>query len=225
MIDQQILFVCATPDDEPTFQKTSTLWKSVHNRPEINLKVFYSNTIGLSQLYNKALRDLAKMYDIVVFVHDDVSIEDAMILKKLKAAHQHYDIVGLAGGEYIMFDPAKPPLWHLMCKTRHGAVAHPTEKDGSLTMAAFGNTPAPCDLIDGLFISVNTKKLRDQNVNFDDDMTFHFYDLALCMRARAANLKIGVWPIWVVHQGLGDSYQSHSWEQCAKVFKNRYLIK
>ena len=37
-------------------------------------------------------------FDIVVFVHDDVSIIDKQIFDKLKQAHTQYDIVGVAGG-------------------------------------------------------------------------------------------------------------------------------
>ncbi len=221
MTDKQVLFVCATPDDKQTFERTSTLWKSIHNRPELNYKIHFSNTVGLSQLYNRTIDDVGSLYDYVVFVHDDLSIEDSLVVKKLKVAHQHYDIVGLAGGKNIDAN-FQAPLWHIMTKQKHGAVAHPTEKDGSLTVAAFGSTPAECDLIDGLFISVNVKKVKEGGVRFNEDMSFHFYDLAFCMNARNAGLKIGVWPIWTVHQGLGDSYDSTAWRECAMKFVRQY---
>lgn len=223
MIDKEILFVCATPDDRTTFEANSTFWKSIVGRIGIDYQIIYSNTRGLSQVYNESLEQYGSAYDYIVFVHDDVSIEDSFVVKKLAKAHESYDIVGLAGGSYIMYDPAKPPLWHLMCKYRHGAVAHPTEANGSLTVASFGPTPSPCDLVDGLFISVKVEALAKASVKFNEDMTFHFYDLALCMNAKRAGLKIGVWPIWVVHQGLGDSFKSISWEQCKDKFIDQYF--
>ncbi len=223
MIDKEILFVCATPDNRPTFEANSTFWKSIERRAQIDYQIYYSNTTGLSQVYNEALKEFGPGYDYIVFVHDDVSIEDSFVLQKLCKAHETYDIVGLAGGLDIVYNPSKPPLWHLMTQYHHGAVAHPTQADGGLTVASFGPTPAKCHLVDGLFISVNTKALAKASVSFNEDMTFHFYDLALCMNARRANLKIGVWPIWVVHQGLGDSFKSISWEQCAEKFVKQYL--
>jgi hypothetical protein len=223
-----IFIVSASPDPEETFSKSylykayQRLLRSHQYQELLSAKFFFDNKVGLSKLYNQFL---TPQYagQIVVFVHDDVSIQDLMFCSKLRSAHREYDVVGLAGGDGAKsHDPSIAPLWHIMSEQRFGAVAHPTEQDGAVTVAAFGPTPRPCKYIDGLFISIDVDKALAKDLKFDEDFDFHFYDLALCERTTQKQMKVGVWPIWVVHQGLGDSYQSESWQNNARKFIKKY---
>jgi len=178
--------------------KNSTPWK---------FDIFYdsNNKIGLSEKYNCTLELHAKDYDNIVFLHDDVYVDDLGVVSKLEKAHETFDLVGIAGG----INPAirQPALWHLMCGGFHsgnlrGAVAHKLNKD-QIGMTNFGPTPSRVTILDGLFISVKTESYLKNGWKFNENYRFHHYDIASSIDANKKKLKIGVVPIWVVHSSPG----------------------
>ena len=82
-----------------------------------------------------------------------------------------------------------------------GAVAHGRNPFGPVSY--FGPTPAACELLDGVFIAAQAGRLREAGVRFDPRFRFHFYDIDFCRTARAAGLRVGTWPISLVHQSEG----------------------
>ena len=65
---------------------------------EIDLRIHFENNKGLPEVYNQYINSkTAKKYDIVIFLHDDVYVDDLKVRGKLYQAIQQYDIVGLAG--------------------------------------------------------------------------------------------------------------------------------
>ena len=158
---------------------------------------------------------------IVVFVHDDVDIQDFYLLEKLNQAMEDFDIVGLAGASNINLK--SPALWHVMSDKKNwsGAVGH-IFIDKSIAVSSFGPVPKRCLVIDGLFIAVNMEKLLQAKVKFDPQYDFHFYDLDFSLSANIKQLKIGTAPIWVVHAGLGDSFRSVEWQEAEKIFLNKW---
>lgn len=213
-----IIVISATRGDG----RNTKIYKSnLSSDSSVSSYIVENNTTGLSAVYNKFLDEPGYAKSIVTFVHDDVSIQDAMFASKLRKAHEEYNIVGLAGGDNAKrTDLTVPPLWHVMSDTKSGIVAHTTESDGAITSVCFGPTPREVNVIDGLFMSFDIEKCR--GLVFDEDFDFHLYDLALCQRAKALNLTIGTWPIWVIHDGIGDSFRSKSWEQNATKYHMRY---
>lgn len=178
------------------------------SRLKSKITLFYdsSNALGLSQRYNQILSNYKKDFDNIVFVHDDVYVDDLYVCEKLERAHKDFDIVGLAGG--INPKIQKMALWHLMCggfggNNLRGAVAHPINENGQIFMTSFGPTPSRVALLDGLFLSVNTKKISSAGWKFNENYTFHHYDIASCIDANNKKLKLGVAPIWVVHKSPG----------------------
>lgn len=200
-----------------------------------DLTVVEKNKMGLSELYNSMLFKHTMMWkeiilppnDNIVFMHDDVEIHDAFLIEKLKKAHETYDIVGLAGAVSQNYKASfgGKHLWHLSSndnrKDLRGIVAHYFPQ-GYYNSVFFGRTPAEVSVIDGLFISIKTSSLKDGNVSlFDNDFTFHHYDMAMCINAKKRGLKIGVWPIFVIHHGLGE-FDTPIWNNSNKIFKNKY---
>jgi len=166
-----------------------------------------NNTEGLSKCYNNFLKENAKSFDYIVFVHDDVYIDDFNIHEKLETFHKQFDIIGLAGG--INPKIQKLALWHLMCggmgsNNLRGAVAH-SFNDKQIFMTSFGPTPSRVAILDGLFLSINTKKILETGFKFNENYTFHHYDIASSLDANNLKLKLGVAPIWVVHKSPGLS--------------------
>ena len=180
-----------------------------------------NNAEGLSTVYNRVLNDPIHAHSILVFVHDDLSIQDSSFFSKIRAAHETYNIVGLAGGDGAHLpDKNVPPLWHVLSRNKSGIVAHTTEADGAITSVCFGPTPRPVQIIDGLFMSLDVENCK--GITFDEDFDFHLYDLALCARANRLGLSIGTWPIWVIHDGLGNTFRTESWRNNALKYNQKY---
>lgn len=181
--------------------------------------ILFENKDGLPKVYNKFIND-SYVGKYVIFIHDDVLVEDLFWEEKLNIAFEKYDMVGLAGTKKA--DLSRPPAWHLMSDRQEhcGEVAHSHEKQVWTT--CFGPTDSRVLIMDGLFIAVNVSKLVNSGVRFDERFDFHHYDLTLCLRANKNKLKLGVTPIRVVHFGLGDSMNTPEWQKSSELFKEYY---
>lgn len=192
-----------------------------------NLRLFENNNRGLAGLYNKCITESNS--DYIVFCHDDVSIEDTQLPEKIDQAigdDSEFAICGVAGNQKCRVQDKN--LWHLMGDrdSMSGAVAHYTGKDDTeCFMTNFGVTPKRCILLDGVFLAVNVKKIREAGLRFDEDCPakWNFYDLNFCMRANELGLKMTTWPIWIVHKshGLSDINQE-DWNKGNEYFKKKW---
>jgi len=181
--------------------------------------ILFENKEGLSKVYNKFLTSENKIKRII-FVHDDVFIEDLFWEEKLNIAFEKYDIVGLAGSKKC--DLSRTPAWHLMSDKQDyvGEVGHSFE--GKVWTTVFGASDSRALVMDGLFLAVNVEKLLKVNLKFDERFDFHHYDITFCLNANRNKLKMGVTPIRVVHFGLGDSMNSDEWQQSSLTFNKFY---
>lgn len=211
-----------------TICKDSTVQKNLN----INGTVIpiLENKTGLSELYQNVLNESVD-YDYVLFMHDDLEIHDHFLFKKLLKAHEQYDIVGLAGATTQDYSKDVPMVWHLSRERpehSRGIVNHYIPKgfngvaETHINSAYFGPTPGPVVVIDGLFMSFKMSSLKGKGEVFDRNYTFHHYDLAMCVKAYDMNLKIGVWPIFVIHYGLGEFADDKTWQRHAQEFKQQY---
>lgn len=194
-------------------------------RHEVDLKIHYENTTGLPEIYNQYINvKTLKKHDIVLFVHDDVYIDDLKLRGKLYNAIKDYDIIGLAG----CLSPVikTPALWHLMAdrKNLRGFVAHVNKEDiSTIHMTSFGITPSRVALVDGLFMAVNLKKALAADWKFDEDFKFHHYDISSCLSANQKKLKIGVIPVSVIHASPGlQSISDPDFTESQKIFLKKY---
>jgi hypothetical protein len=213
-------FVVATSKTKEEFQKNSQIGLFLDKSGNKNkAKIFYENKKGLPFIYNSMLiqNNADKK---LIFVHDDVLIDDLFLEEKLDLAFEKYDIVGLAGTKKC--DLQKTPAWHLMSDRQNfvGEVAH--SKDKNMWTTCFGPTNSRALLLDGLFLAVNTQKLLENDVKFDERFDFHHYDITFCLRANEKKLKMGVAPIKVTHFGLGDSMNTPEWYNSSVKFKQFY---
>jgi hypothetical protein len=214
------LFVIATQKSQKEFEKNSqmSLFLDKSDNKSIS-KILFENKLGLPKLYNSFLTKENKNKRII-FVHDDVLIEDLFWREKLDIAFEKFDIVGLAGSKKC--DLSKPPAWHLMSnKQDHvGEVAHSHDKVSWTT--CFGPTNSRALILDGLFLAVNVNRLIETKTFFDERFSFHHYDITFCLKANQNKLKLGVAPIKVTHFGLGDSMNTPEWHQSSQIFKQFY---
>ena len=218
-----LIVACTKQSNLDNVPLGKTVWKQKHMHGSVftDVEVIANNTKGLSQCYNKILRDddIVNNYSVVLFVHDDVELEDINLKDKL--INSPYDVTGLAGAK--MFNKDVPKLaWHLAAprEMQVGEVAHCHE--GKVWTTVFGPTKSRALTLDGLFLAVKPKVLREKGLEFDKNFNFHFYDLAFCMRANQKRVTCGVLPIRVVHHGLGDSMLTEDWEQSNIKFRKAY---
>lgn len=199
------------------------------NDINIILKPFTQNSTGLSELFQEELNK--KDCDYTVFLHDDLEVHDHFFIQKLIKAHEHYDIVGLAGATTQDYTTGKPLVWHLSReKPEHsrGIVNHFIPKGfnnvskSHINSAYFGPTPDRVVVIDGLFMSFKMSSLKDKGEIFDRNFTFHHYDMAMCCNAYDKELSIGVWPIFVIHHGLGEFANDKLWQKHEIEFRQKH---
>ena len=213
--------VCATPLSREEFNQKSQLglfldkfgWNS-------GINIIYENKQGLPKIYNSFLNDQNRNKKII-FIHDDVLVEDIFLLEKLEIGFEKYNIIGLAGTKKCNLN-SNISAWHMMCERQDmiGEVGHSKDKVSWTTV--FGPTDSRALLLDGLFIAVDVNSLLDTNTRFDENFDFHHYDITFCINANKNKLKLGVCPIKVTHFGLGDSMISKEWEHSNLKFKQLY---
>ena len=189
---------------------------------KFDLKVTYNNTAGLCSVYNKYLTPkFLDNYDCILFVHDDVSIDSLFFQKCIRNLFKKgFDVVGLAGGSNIQIK--KPALWHLLCKQESlsGVVSHYTNKD-DYNQTIFGQVPKEVILLDGLFLAVRTKSIKQTKIKFDRNITgFHHYDLKFCLDCHLAGLRLTTAPIHVIHDSPGLTQVTEEYSKSEDYFYN-----
>lgn len=218
----------ATTHDERDFDDNTFLGRSLRRLLDVGVEFRLCiiprnpSTVGLSELYNQAI-DEDRSEQPMLLVHDDVSIEDMLIDQKLAAALSKFDIVGTAGGDPPVQAPAWRGNWPEFGCVSH---AHRDQLDSILRPAVtfYGPSPHRCRVIDGHFMALIPAKILQVNVRFDRQFTFNHYDLDFCHSASARGLRIGVWPIWVVH-GSGGGYCTEPWHASAERYSKKYMTK
>lgn len=222
-MNQLLIVTCtrAKTDEEfgtkPIFH---SLRKQYDSNTNVEFFIFKDNKRGLSECYNEIINNEENRNKTVLFVHDDVVLEDMFLYEKL--VNSPYSITGLAGAK--TFNKASERLaWHLSASREDyvGEVAHVTPEKGVWT-TVFGPTNSRALVLDGLFLSCKVNDIKEKNLTFDEDFNFHFYDLALCLRANEQKITCGVLPIRAVHFGLGDSMLTNDWEEANSKFKEKY---
>ena len=224
---QVIEFVSATRSTLEDFKSSTALGRSLPRlryNPTIVSRVTTENTTGLPTLYNRAI-DTDNEHDILVFLHDDVFIDDYFIGQRIVEGLKNFDVIGLAGtrrrlpGQQI-WASIDEDLQVFDMKYLSGMLAHLVQGD-QFVMSLYGSTPAPCELLDGVFLAARKSKLRAAGVRFDERFKFHYYDLDFCRTARNAGLRLGTWPIAVTHES-GGLFGSSSWKEAKAVYFDKW---
>jgi hypothetical protein len=219
-----VIVVVAT--EAKTLEEFSSkpIWRSLEAHSKFNSEQYFdffikkNNKEGLSKVYNEFLKNEKCKNSILLFVHDDVELDDMFLVEKLN--NSPYIVTGLAGCKQI--DLSKPSAWHLMSdrKTHVGEVAH--SSNGQVWTSVFGPTNSRALLIDGLFIAVDVEKALEKQIEFDETFEFHHYDLAFCLDCNKKKASVGVLPIRVIHHGLGDSMNTKEWHDSSKLFRDKF---
>lgn len=204
-------------------KSNSLLEQSLKNHNNVDCFIKYNNTtMGMPEYYNSVIDnpDNSK-YEIVVFCHDDVSLEYCN-LNTLYNALKEYDIVGVAGG----MNPSiiEKNLWHWMMSREdyRGFAAHPAGPN-SLAITNFGVSPSRVAVLDGVFLALNLRTVRPSKARFDTQFLWHHYDVDFSLTCNKHRLKLGVWPVLVYHKspGLRD-INNIEWNRSNEAFKRKW---
>jgi hypothetical protein len=96
-----IRVICATKGSLEDFKNSNT-GRSLISSCQVTsaeLKLFSSNTQGLSQVYNQAIEESLSSPALLVFVHDDVLITDFFWGSRVRNGLQLFDVVGVVGNK------------------------------------------------------------------------------------------------------------------------------
>lgn len=194
---------------------------------DVKLYIHENNKAGLPEVYNTHLtKKTLKKHDIVLFVHDDVYVDDLKIRGKLYNNIQAFDIVGLAG--CVKPKISRPVLWHLMTSRDNlrGSVCHPhkvSDDEYAVMNTSFGYTPSRVTIMDGLFMAVNLKAVLAAEWKFNENFKHHHYDIASCLDANKKSLRLGVAPIHTIHDSQGlKSINDTNWAKSQDQFMDIY---
>lgn len=179
--------------------------------PRITPHVAFDNTRGLPEIYDRVI-EANDTGDILVFVHDDVWLEDFYFSDRVIEGLKAFDVIGVAGntrrlpgqdGWARSHETGRLDLPHL-----RGAIAHGDQPLGKVGF--YGPITGEVEVLDGVFIAARRDALLEHGVRFDQRFAFHFYDLDFCRTARGKGLRLGTWPISMTHRSTG-SPNSPAW--------------
>ena len=196
------------------FMTTSLLGQSFQRLAQFSameIKVGLGAKDGLAAVFNPEI-ERASPEDILVFIHDDVWIDDWLIELRLKEALASFDVIGVAGN---LFRQPKQRGWYGTMDAlgeEFKTLGEPRYNIGRVNAPPTHSNnimPTEVKLLDGVFIAVKAKTLHASGIRFDPQFHYHHYDLDLSRQCEAAGLKMGVWPIAMTHgQTIGDLGQA-----------------
>lgn len=212
----RVVLVVASPCPSRFFDRATLLGQSLNQFPESlqpELVLLAENKgpdcMGLSEFYNEAI-EMIEGEAIVVFVHDDIYIHDWNLRFALSQALCFWDVVGVVGSSGVSVGQ---PNWSLeLDENNNVSNSSKVHRSGSVNELdpihvkphVWGPAPMACDLLDGMFLAADLKRLRQKGLRFDPQFRFHCYDTDFCYSARALGMSIGTWPIPLTHGSYGS---------------------
>jgi hypothetical protein len=219
-------FVCATRATTEGFGQTA-LGQSLSKfqYPGTSVRLFPENSLGLSTVYNTAIREAVNDPAILLFAHDDIFLCDFFWPAHTLSSLGQFDIVGVAGNRRRV---PKQPTWvntdeyfswdepeNLSGIVGHGQGFPPT------SINAYGAPGVEVKLLDGLLLIARSETLVKTALFFDERFDFHFYDLDFCRQAESKGVRMGTSYISVVHQS-GGGYSSPAWRSGYKTYLQKW---
>lgn len=224
---QLIRLICATRHAGQDFFQQAALGRSLNlykKSGDFELKLVEKNRLGLSKVYNRAINSSQDDPAILVFLHDDIHLCDFYWQRNIVEGLKVFDILGLAGNKRRV---AGQTSWafldtnftwdqpeHLSGCVGHGNGFPPKN------LSVYGPSAQEVKLLDGLMLISHSSTLLNNELFFDEQFDFHFYDLDFCRQAESKNIRMGTWPIPVIHES-GGNFGSDAW----KANYRRYLAK
>ena len=223
-----IRIVCATRATRDSFLSQTATGKSIRsfiNSSKVEVRLFAENKTGLSEVYNIAIRESQSNPAILVFMHDDIWISDYFWAERIRSNIMKFDVIGLAGNKRRL--PFQPSWYFINDKFEpdqscnlSGVIGH-GHSYTSFSVQCYGPPSQQCLLLDGLFLAAKSETLISNNIFFDENFTFHFYDLDFCRTLENAKLTMGTFSLAVIHQS-GGAFNSPAWQKAFDLYLNKW---
>jgi len=221
-----IEIISATRLSESDFWGKSALGISLRrlaHDDRLTARLAFANRRGLPEIYNTRI-SAGNSKDILVFIHDDVWIDDYFLVDHVIEGLKTYDVIGVAGNRRKV---RNQPAWAFLDSSftwddranLTGSVACGDHPFGSISF--FGTVPADCELLDGVFLAAKKEVLTTNGVLFDPCFDFHFYDMDFCRSARQCGIRMGTWPICLTHESCG-SFGTEQWEHRYRTYIEKW---
>ncbi len=202
------VFVCASQKSEADYwAQTATglsLKKLEKQGIAYSYHIAFDNTLGLPEIYNQVI-DAAPDDATLIFIHDDVWVDQLILLDDVAAGLEQFDMIGVAGN--VRRAP-KQANWLYLTPNQaddeqnlSGQVACGEVPFGLINY--YGPIGLQCETLDGVLFAVKAGKLKLNQVRFDTRFKFHYYDMDFCRSAREAGLTLGTWALQITHQSKG----------------------
>lgn len=185
--------------------------------------IAFENQRGLPDVFNARI-NTPEGHEILVFIHDDVWIDDYFLADRVINGLKTFDVIGVAGNRRRV---QNQPAWAFIDNkltwdtniNLSGRIAHGSHPFGAISV--FGAVPAECELLDGVFLAVQKSRLKAAKVQFDPRFDFHFYDMDFCRSARKNGLRLGTWPICLTHQS-GGAFGNPRWNEKYRLYQEKW---
>jgi GT2 family glycosyltransferase len=70
-------------------------------------------------------------------------------------------------------------------------------------------------------MAAHSDTLLSRGLWFDERFDFHFYDLDFCREAERLGVRVGTWPLPVIHES-GGGFGSPSWRRACEVYFDKW---
>jgi hypothetical protein len=221
-----VTIVSATRFNEADFFERAALGRSLRTYAAFGVKsrIFFENRRGLGACYNEAVAEIGNEEEIIVFVHDDVTLADFFWVDKLLLGFSKFDVLGLAGNKRRI---ARQPSWAFIDdnftwddrSNLSGIVGHGHGFPCELNV--YGDVMQPLKLLDGLLLAVKKKTFTRSGVRFDEQFKFHFYDMDICRQFEANNISMGTVPLGAIHAS-GGAFGDAEWRDGYRTYLEKW---
>lgn len=222
----KIRLVIATRVSENDFFSKTATGRSLSFKisDSFEIRLFPNNKIGLPKLYNQVIFESMNDPAILVFLHDDIYILDYFWPSRIKDALLNFHIVGLAGNKRRL---PNQPSWAFINdsfiwdspENLSGIIGH--GRDLPLVhLSIYGPTRTQVKLLDGVLLASKSSTLISNDLYFDENFDFDFYDIDFCRQAELKNIICGTWDLSIMHQS-GGNFGSNNWH----IAYQKYLKK
>ncbi|MEI6716048.1 MAG: glycosyltransferase [Verrucomicrobiota bacterium] len=162
--------------------------------------------------------------DVVVFLHEDITIRDPWLEHKVLAYFKEYPQVAVAGVIGTTVLPEEGGWWLVDRKTQtrgHILQGHPDATPHHMVerVGQFDDLVS----VDGCVMFVRGAYVLSYPFDQDSYSGYHFYDLDYCIGALMNGFKVGVVDVLVEHASEGPL--NESWKTQRDVFVKKWKAK
>ncbi len=228
----KVRVVVATREDRAGFLAGTATGRSLslpHRplHPVVEIYLQERNHEGLPAIYNRTIEASRTDPAVLVFLHDDFHLCDSYWAEQAVASLADFQLVGLAGNRRRL--PNQPSWASIDAKQTRDRAENLSGMVGygkgfpPVSAGFYGPSRQEVKLLDGLMLIVHSDTLIAHDLRFDERFDFHFYDMDICRQAEAKGLRMGTWPISVIHESSGAAgLASEGWKAGYRAYLEKW---